>query len=89
MRELEEIKIKTYDNVNFKVIYGFYTDGDFSLSEPEEFGCIGQDIEVDEEKNWKHTTFSGVSVHSCCKENYLGSYQLLDGQFVGHVFFGE
>lgn len=23
---------------------------------------------------------------SCYKENYLGSYQLLDGQFVGHVF---
>lgn len=32
--------------MKIRVSYTFYTDGDYSLKEPERFGCTGQKVEI-------------------------------------------
>lgn len=33
--------------MKIRITYGFYTDGDFSLRDPEKFGCTGIDVEIE------------------------------------------
>ena len=35
--------------MKIRVSYAFYTDGDYSLQEPEKFGCTGQEVEIEED----------------------------------------
>lgn len=49
--------------------------------------CMVDTLEEEREVQIKIVGTGNPMSDSCCKENYLGSYQLLDGQFVGHVFW--
>ena len=35
--------------MKIRVRYGFYTDGDYSLRNPENFGCTGREVEIEDE----------------------------------------
>ena len=35
--------------MKIRIIYGFCTDGDYSLKNSDDFGCVGREIEIDEE----------------------------------------
>lgn len=35
--------------MKIRVRYGFYTDGDYSLRNYEEFGCTGREVEIEDE----------------------------------------
>lgn len=35
--------------MKIRVRYGFYTDGDYSLRNYEEFGCTGREVEMEDE----------------------------------------
>lgn len=35
--------------MKIRIIYTFYTDGDYSLRSPENFGCTGREVEIDDE----------------------------------------
>lgn len=34
--------------MKINIEYGFYTDGDFTLKNPEKFGCVSKDITIED-----------------------------------------
>lgn len=37
------------DIMKIKILYAFYTDGDFSLTDPDNFGCTDREIVIEDE----------------------------------------
>ena len=80
--------MKDAKNMKINIIYSLYTDGDYSLKNPESFGCTGKDVKIDDDEYYDYIgSAEFASKDESCKSDAISFLWrfLCDGIHVSYM----